>query len=169
MSELLSSLFTKERSWANRSCCSLKRSYVVIISRFEQICLKKSYIFYSFSLLFPFFMAKSESLFTKEQPCMSKSLPSLITKEQLWVIRSRRSLQIALLILCSFAFCSFAHEKRVIRSKIRRANSQNWKANSVLPGQWAGTDRGSFPTECSKIGLTNRRTDCTSRTLHTST
>ena len=93
MSELLSSLFTKERSWANRSCCSLKRSYVVIISRFEQICLKKSYIFYSFSLLFPFFMAKSESLFTKEQPCMSQSLPSLITKEQLWVIRSRRSLQ----------------------------------------------------------------------------
>ena len=93
MSELLSSLFTKEWSWANRSCCSLKRSYVSNYLAIRANLLEKILYYYSFSLLFPFFMDKSESLFTKEQPCMSQSLPSLITKEQLWVIRSRRSLQ----------------------------------------------------------------------------
>ena len=153
MSESLSSLLTKERQWVIRSGRSGQKSNVseslsslMTKERHEwfardssQSLLKKSnsheekknLIFCMFLTVFSFLCPRtnhsrhsslSRSFFKEwhgrfdhvalyKRATVRESLRSLITNERPWAICSR---------------CSFAHKKRVIRSKNRWANSQPW-------------------------------------------
>ena len=118
------SLFLK-RSWAICSQCSViksNRERIALVALSKRVTVSELLIIFSlawknlfFTAFLPF-MPKSEALPSLFSPSLffkvcnrSGLLSSLFTKEQLWAIRSHPS---------------FAHKKRVIRSKTQRANSQ---------------------------------------------
>ena len=140
MSDLLRSFRTKEQCERITLIAHDKRATWVICSWFEPIALKKEQfarrikkkrIFCMFLTVFSFLCPRTNhsrhsslsSSFFKEwhgifdhvalykRATVRESLRSLITNERPWAICSR---------------CSFAHKKRVIRSKNRWANSQPW-------------------------------------------
>ena len=66
VSNWLSSLFTKKRPWANRSCCSLKRTTVSDLLRLLMTKEQRSYLlFFTRELLFHSFAHKKRAIHTK--------------------------------------------------------------------------------------------------------
>ena len=130
MSNSLSLLFKKERSWANRSCCSLLKSDMIellsdmikSLSKNERFAWKIC-IFCMFLTVFPLFMPKSEALlllfahllFFKELPWAIRSCHSLQKSE-----RAIRSKKMKLITISLFR----SHKKLATCSKNQRANSQ---------------------------------------------
>ena len=130
MSKSLLLLFKKER-------CEWFAFLLSKIERFNRKNLYFSYVFKSFSLLFPFLCPRANGycrslvcrLFLKSNG--SDSLSSLFTKERPWAIHSHSFLQKSngsdsLVSKNESLFRSFAHRKQLIWSKNQRANSQPW-------------------------------------------
>ena len=146
MSDLLSSLFIKDRPWANLSLCSLQKSDCRSLKKkcewfarnsSESLLktsnlLEKIHIFRLLFTAFPLFMPKSESL-------PSLFAPSLFFKEQPWANRSCRSLQkgnrerfapVTFYKRATGAISSFSTANRSFAHKKKKFA---WKPNSEFP------------------------------------
>ena len=153
MSELFSSLFTKEQPWANRSRCSFKkkdcepivlvalkkRATSVIHLWFKQIAFKKwaictrlyfSYVSWQFFSAFPLFMPKSESLLSLfAQPLFFKE-----QQECFALIALYKGVTISNLLPSiitnerPWVISYFSWENRSIAHKKQAIGLKNWRA-----------------------------------------